>query len=344
MGTVYRANQLSLNRPVAIKILPPHLAANPSYVARFRQEAKAAAQLRHSHMVQIFDAGEDQGLYYFVMELINGETVGQRVQRKGRLDEESTLLIGESVAAALDYAWAQASLVHRDVKPDNILIDSDGTVKIADLGLAKLRDNSAKAITMAVSFVGTPHYCAPEQAKGDTDVDFRADIYALGATLYHLVTGSPPFPETSGVSAMVKHITESIPDPMDVNPTISESFAWLVETMMAKNKAKRYPRWEDVLTDIDGVLHHQPLTARPLPVGASTILRSARRKAPIRLDVEEDSSEETERSGSRFFHFFLAISAIFTVLLYVLWFGLSTHAKSHRPLPVAKPSVLQPTQ
>ncbi|MCA1809991.1 MAG: serine/threonine protein kinase [Lentisphaerae bacterium] len=134
MGAVYLARQLSLNRLVAVKILPDYLAENPSYVIRFRQEAKAAGKLKHNNMVQIYDAGVESDVFYFVMEYIDGETAGRRVARKGRLDEESTLLIGEAVAVALEYAWDDARLVHRDIKPDNILIDGDGTVKVADLG------------------------------------------------------------------------------------------------------------------------------------------------------------------------------------------------------------------
>jgi len=277
MGKVYLAIQLSLNRKVAVKILPPGLAADESYLLRFRNEARAAAKLRHPNIVQIYDAGEHNRLYFFAMEYISGETAAGRVMRKGKLDEESALLIGESVAVALEYAWDRARLVHRDVKPDNILIDEDGIVKISDLGLAKTMDQVSPGITVERSLIGSPHYCAPEQAQGESELDCGADIYALGATLYHFLTGRPPFAETPGISAMVKKLTEHLPDVIDVNPSATDNFAWLVEKMMARDKKRRQHNWHEVLDDFDEVIHGRPPISDPLPAGLSTMLRGKRR-------------------------------------------------------------------
>jgi len=277
MGTVYLARQLSLNRPVAVKILPVHLAAaNPSYVTRFQQEARAAAKVKHPGLVQIYDAGEYQGLFYYVMEYISGETTARRVVRKGRLDEHNALLIAESVAVALEHAWDAARLVHRDIKPDNILIDGDGTVKVADLGLAKLIDQVDMVITISHSLIGTPQYCAPEQARGEPHVDCRADIYALGATLYHYISGQAPFADTSGSSAMKRSLTDFIPDLLDSHPDVSEYVAWLIEKMMAKNRNERQNNWHEVLDDIDEVMEGRLPRSAPLPLCASTMLRSER--------------------------------------------------------------------
>lgn len=338
MGSVYLAKQLSLGRLVAIKILPPHLAANGAYVQRFRQEAKAAARLNHINLVQVFDAGEDEGQFFFVMEYVNGETAGQRLKRKKRLDEESTLLLGEAVAVALEYGWNHAALVHRDIKPDNILIDADGTVKVADLGLAKMFDKSDPEITVAKMMIGTPHYCSPEQARGESELDCRADIYALGATLYHLVTGDAPFAETSGVAAMVRNITDYIADPMDMNAEVSPYFAMLVEKMMAKNKHSRQRTWDAVLDDIDRVMHKYPPLSEPVAEGESTVRRSIRRVQPTRMVIMEDSAPsaaidrpgETIRAAerrvrpkkkttSRVFRMFLITAAVVTVLLSAVW-------------------------
>jgi len=277
MGKVYLAVQLSLNRKVAVKILPPGLAADESYLMRFRNEARAAAKLRHPNIVQIYDAGEHDHLYYFVMEYVSGETAAERVDRKGRLDEESSLLIGESVAVALEYAWDRARLVHRDIKPDNILIDEDGIVKILDLGLAKTMDHVSPAITVDRAIIGSPHYCAPEQARGESELDCGADIYALGATLYHFLSGNPPFSETSGINAMIKKLTEHLPDVVDVNPAAGDNFASLVEKMMAKDKKRRQRNWHEVLDDFDEVIHGRPPVSEFLPPGASTMLRGKRR-------------------------------------------------------------------
>jgi len=390
MGTVYLARQLSLNRPVAIKILPAYLAANPTYVMRFRQEARAAAKVKHPGLVQIFDAGEEQGLFYYVMEYINGETTAQRLARKGRLDEASALLIAESVAVALEHAWSEARLVHRDIKPDNILIDEDGTVKVADLGLAKMIDQTAMAITIAHSLIGTPHYCAPEQARGESQVDCRADIYALGATLYHYIVGYAPFADTPGVSAMVRSLTDYVPDPMDCCPDVSEHTAWLIEKMMARDRNDRQRNWHEALDDIDQVMSGRPPLSPP-PPRASTVLRSERRgrsgsvgqASPERLlrrpdsdgdyggqvaqsrafrpgekkpssimaamppplpAVKEETAEDSDPSmgaTSRRFRIFLSLAAVFTILLYLIWFRMDKEARS-RSAPA--PTVLTTEQ
>lgn len=277
MGTVYLAVQKSLGRKVAVKILPPLLACNGSYLLRFRHEAQAAAKIRHPNIVQIYDAGDYNGVYFFIMEYIDGETTGERVARKGRLDEESALLIAESVAVALEYAWDRAHLIHRDIKPDNILIDDDGTVKLSDLGLAKTMDQFSPNITVGRAIIGSPHYCAPEQAQGEENVDCCADIYALGATLYHFLTGQPPFAETPGISAMVRKLTERLPDIKDSNPVVSDNAAWLIEKMLARDKLMRHQTWHQVLDDLNEVIHNRPPLSAPVADGASTMARNKQR-------------------------------------------------------------------
>jgi len=300
MGTVYLAMQLSLKRKVAIKILPPSLTGDESYLSRFRHEAKSAAKIRHPNIVQIYDAGDHNNVYFFVMEYVAGETAGERVARKGKLDEESALLIAESVAVALEYAWDRARLVHRDIKPDNILIDDDGTVKLSDLGLAKTMDHMAPGITVGRAMIGSPHYCAPEQAQGEENIDCCADIYALGATLYHFLTGQPPFAETPGISAMVRKLTEHMPDVMDINPAVSDNAAWLIEKMIARDKIMRQQSWLEVLDDLDAVIHHKPPLSAPVTDGASTMLRSKRRvKSGVRPVAAEATGGTQPASGKR---------------------------------------------
>ncbi len=332
MGTVYLARQLSLNRQVAVKILPRHLAGDESYVARFHQEAKAAAKIKHTGIVQIYDAAEEEGLCYFVMEYVSGETTLNRVRRKGRLDESSSLLIAEAVAVALEYAWSEAKLVHRDLKPDNIVIDGDGTVKVVDLGLAKLVGHSSRAITLSKMMIGTPHYCAPEQARGEFSVDSRADIYSLGATLYHFLVGTAPFADTSGVSAMVKNVTDYLPDPMDCHDDIFEPIVWLIEKMMAKDKNHRQQSWDDVLTDIDRVMGGE-LPAMPLlHEGASTVSRGEFRAGTARKTSILQSASAVDQGGlartSMRFRIFLVLAALFTIMLYAAWFRMENRRKA----------------
>ncbi len=308
MGTVYLATQLSLKRKVAVKILPPSLAGDESYLSRFRHESKAAAKIRHPNIVQIFDCGDYNNIYYFVMEYVAGETAGERVARKGKLDEESALLIAESVAVALEYAWDRAQLVHRDVKPDNILIDEDGTVKLSDLGLAKTMDHFSPGITVGRSMIGSPHYCAPEQAQGEENVDCCADIYALGATLYHFLTGQPPFADTPGISAMVRKLTENLPDITRTNPAVSDNAAWLIEIMLARDKKMRQQTWHEVLDDINEVIHHRPPLSAPVPAGASTMLCARRRvKSGVRGIAAGAIGRFRLTAGKRDYNLWLAI-------------------------------------
>jgi serine/threonine-protein kinase len=320
MGRVYLARQLSLNRSVALKVLPFQLAQDPAYVARFKQEAKSAANIKHENIVQVYDAGEADGQYYFVMEYIHGETVGKRVQRKGRFDEKNALLIVEAVAAALEYAWNEASLIHRDVKPDNILVDEDGTVKLTDMGLAKIHSGGEKSITVDHSMIGTPHYCSPEQAKGELEIDFRSDMYSLGATLYHIVTGKIPFDTTSGISAMLKNITDFLPDPIDVVKDLSVDLGWFIEKLMAKAPKDRYRDWADVLEEIDGLLNEKPLKERLIKKGKSTILRSKKRNLPsIGCKLLSWLMAYNQALHVRVLRFGIVLLIILTLALYLGW-------------------------
>ena len=324
MGTVYLANQVSLARKVAVKILPPGLAHDESYLMRFRHEAMAAARIRHPNIVQIYDAGEHNGVCFFIMEYVAGETSGQRVARKGRLDEESALLIAESVAVALEFAWDRAQLVHRDIKPDNILIDEDGTVKVADLGLAKTMDQLAPGITVGRAMIGSPHYCAPEQAQGEENVDCCADIYALGATLYHYLAGQPPFAETPGLTAMVKKLTECLPDIIEVNPAVSDNTAWLIEKMLVRDKNMRQRNWRQVLDDIDAVLNKRPPVTAPVPAGASTMRRgkqrakSGVRPGPLSVPVDGTRSMPGRTKLNLVLRIILVVAAIAALIWWLI--------------------------
>jgi len=192
MAVVYKATQLSLNRTVAIKILPKRFSEKPDYVRRFYKEGQAAAKLNHNNIVAAFDVGESGGYHYFVMEYVEGKTLYEDLAKNKIFDEAEAIDIIAQVARALAHAHA-CGLIHRDVKPKNIMTNSAGVVKLADMGLARATDDVKLAESEAGKAYGTPYYIAPEQIRGEVDIDRRADLYSLGATLYHMVTGRVPF-------------------------------------------------------------------------------------------------------------------------------------------------------
>ncbi len=276
MAAVWKARQISLDRTVAIKILSDRLAADATDIDRFQTEARAAAKLKHPGIVQVYDASAEGGMYYFVMEYVAGYTVGEWVRRKGRLSEKEALLVAECVADALSYAWEREHIVHCDIKPDNIMVDADGTVKVADLGLARTI-SAMNADDDCDEVMGTPAYISPEQAQGLSDLDCRSDIYSLGATLYHLLTGKMLFEGHEQEEIMELQLTSTVPDPMDEVPSLSKGVCWLLERMLCKDRELRESAWEDVRRDIRRVSRGLLPQGKSIPDGASTIQRSQRR-------------------------------------------------------------------
>lgn len=254
MGTVFKARQLSLDRLVAVKILPPSAAKDAKFIARFQKEARATAQLNHPNIVKGIDVGEDGGLWYFAMEYVDGPSLKQLLREQKTIPEEKALEIAEQMARALECAQANG-FVHRDIKPDNILLTARGVAKLADLGLAKQADDDA-ALAQAGQAVGTPYYMAPEQARGAVDeIDMRTDIYALGATLFHLVTGRPPFSGPSSSSILLKHLTEKAPLAHLIAPAgCGEAFSRLIERMMQKERDKRVQSPAELVAQIDKLI------------------------------------------------------------------------------------------
>ena len=249
-ATVWRAHQRSLARDVAIKVLRPELAELAEKSKRFMESARVAARLKHTNLVQIYDVGQEGASTYFVMEYVAGRSLRDALATRGKLSEAKALAIAESVAEALQNAWDQEHLAHRSVKPGNILIDEDGTVKIGDLGLIRHVDPVQESTDSATYPPDDTHYVAPEQVKGFVEPDHRSDMYSLGATLYHLVTGRAPFAATPGMSAMLKHINGQIPNPRDVVSGLSMGFSQLLTRLMMKKPEERYDSWSDVLRSI----------------------------------------------------------------------------------------------
>jgi eukaryotic-like serine/threonine-protein kinase len=257
MAAVYRAVQLSLDREVAIKILPRKLSENAEYVKLFYKEGKAAAKLNHPNIVQAIDVGEANGYHYFVMEYVRGHTLYDELTAGKVLPEADALRIIIQIARALKHAHAQG-LIHRDVKPKNIMVSEDGVVKLADMGLARSTADLEAAKAEAGRAFGTPYYISPEQIRGEMLIDFRADIYSLGATLYHMVTGRVPFEAPTPVAVMQKHLKEPLVPPDHLNTKLSSGLGEVVEVMMAKDRNLRYASTDDLLVDLEAIASGQP--------------------------------------------------------------------------------------
>jgi len=256
MAVVYKARQLSLNRTVAIKILPQHFTRNPEYVERFYKEGQAAGKLNHPNIVQAVDVGESGGYHYFVMEYVGGKTIYDDLAAGKVYSESEALGIIIQVAKALEHAHS-VGLIHRDVKPKNIILTKDGLVKLADMGLARETSDVELAETEKGKAYGTPYYIAPEQIRGQIDIDGRADIYGLGATLYHMITGRVPFMADDPKVVMKKHLRDELIPPDHINTTLTAGISEVVEVMMAKNKEGRYSNCKELLEDLEAVRQGQ---------------------------------------------------------------------------------------
>jgi serine/threonine protein kinase len=269
MGAVYLARQISLDRNVAVKVLHPTFAADPQFVARFTREAYAAAQLAHHNVVQIHDIGEEKATHFFSMEFVEGQTLGDLIRREGRVDAD--VAVGYILQSARGLKFAHDhGMIHRDIKPENLLLNNQGIVKVADMGLVKtagspetkMREGtrssdiaaSSAHVTSARTVMGTPAYMAPEQCTDSTTVDARADIYALGCTLYALLTGHPPFTGKTAAEVMTKQVREPIIPPHMVVSHVPERLSQILMKMVAKKPAERYQNLTDVIKDMEAFL------------------------------------------------------------------------------------------
>jgi serine/threonine protein kinase len=253
MGTVYKARQMSMNRLVAIKVLHPRLAANPEFLQRLTREAHLAARLSHNNIIQAIDVGSAGPLHYFVMELVEGQTIRQILETGKIYEEREAVEIILQIAQALQHAHHRG-LIHRDVKPANIVLTTDGIAKLADLGMARETDDAVLAQREKGLAMGTPYYMSPEQIRGRQNVDGRADLYALGATLYHMVTGKPPYLYSETDRVLMAHLEEELTPPDHVNLKLSSGLGEVVEFLMTKDRRRRYRKAEDLIIDLECLL------------------------------------------------------------------------------------------
>jgi serine/threonine-protein kinase len=262
MASVFKAKQVSLDRVVAIKVLPKKYMQDPTFVERFYAEGRAAAKLNHPNIVQAIDVGKAGDFHYFVMEHVEGSTVFDHLVEHKRYEEAEALQIVIQIAGALDHAHGKG-FMHRDVKPKNIMITRQGVAKLADMGLARQVTDVEAAEAEAGKAFGTPYYISPEQIRGEVDIDFRADIYGLGATFYHMVTGKVPFDGPNPSAVMHKHLKQPVRPPDHLNPDLSAGIGEIIEVMMAKKREERYASTADLLADLKAVAAGEaPLQAR----------------------------------------------------------------------------------
>ena len=248
MGTVYLARHLTLNKPVAVKILRGDLPTDVQGVERFLREARSAARLDHPRIVHIYDAGQQKGVYYIVMQFVPGESLASRLRREQRLEASEALRIFKEVAEGIQHAHS-TGIVHRDIKPDNILLGNDGGVKVVDFGLACMVEGDPN-LSRTGTVLGSPNFMSPEQATGQR-VDKRTDIYSLGATLYHMLTGAPPFQASSSIGIVCKVVREPLRPPHETNPMVPLQLSRFVCQLMNKDREKRIPSMGEALSILE---------------------------------------------------------------------------------------------
>lgn len=356
MGAVYLAIHTNLQIEVALKILPPAVVRDtPQVASRFIREAQLAARIRHPNVVAVMDADVDRatGLYYIVLEYVPGGSLGDRLV-SGPLDEDEALRVVYDVAQALVEA-EKHGIVHRDIKPDNIMLDAAGVAKLADLGVAKQVMAKSTKLTQEGSSIGTPAYMSPDQIRNAQDADTRDDIYSLGATLYELLTGQPPFDGSTAYNIVSKVLSSPTPDPRDIEPAISPAVSSLCMKMMARNRNARHTNATTLINDLERLsevnwndgpagaggatsLHERPTVAGDEPLIPPSLEQMARRNANRYAAQRDDYDDEPSSSGTSKW----VIGALLTLVLVAGGAYLLMGKSAPRPLPTTKNGPGQP--
>ena len=260
MADVYIADDLRLHRKVAVKILRSDLARDPAFVARFKKEALAAGGLNNPGIVAVFDSGEDGPNSYIVMELVKGHTLRQVLQSDAEISQDEAVQIVTEILEALEYSHNEG-IIHRDIKPGNIMITESGKVKVMDFGIARALDDIGATMTNTWSVVGTAQYLSPEQATGDS-ADARSDIYSVGCLMYELLAGRPPFIGDTPVSIAFQHVSAPLPAPSDINPNIDPNLETIIKVALHKNPDDRYQDAGAMLEDLRRAVRGEQVTTK----------------------------------------------------------------------------------
>ncbi|MGA1605626.1 MAG: protein kinase domain-containing protein [Planctomycetota bacterium] len=298
MGTVFKARQKHMNRIVALKVLKPALARDERYVERLRREARIVGKLNHPHIVTGYDLGEEGGYHFFVMEFVEGRSLRQLLHEWGMFPEEQVLDVAVQIAGALAHAF-DCGVIHRDVKPGNILIDKDGRVKLTDMGLAKVETDLQ--LTREGATVGTPQYISPEQARDPRSADVRSDLYSLGATLFHMATGQTPFHADTIGELITKVLHERPPTALSVNPALGDGLSLVIRKLLSKDPDLRYQNPRELLVDLQRLQRHEK------PV----IDRAALEQPEARGDERASAPAGRRRPGARV----LLVAGVVTALV-----------------------------
>ena len=293
MADVYKAQDHKLNRLVAVKVMKAEFREDTGFVQRFQKEAQAAAKLSHPNVVNVYDVGEDRGLYYIVMELVEGITLKNYIQKKGKLSVKEATSIAIQVSLGLEAAHNRG-IIHRDVKPQNIMISTDGKVKLSDFGIAKAMNSN----TITANVMGSVHYSSPEQVRGGIS-DAKSDIYSLGITMYEMVTGRVPFDGDSTVSIAIKHLQEEMVSPSRYTPDLPYSLEQIILKCTQKNPERRYHNVGELIEDLKhSLIDPQGNFVRIAPragAAAAAVRTPQNQQAPRRLSREEEERRERAR-------------------------------------------------
>lgn len=355
MGAVFEAHQLSLSRMVAVKLLSRELSGkDKNFVERFHREAKASAKIDHQNVVRGIACGEVDGYHYFVMEYLDGISLRKYISDYGKMPQSEVAEVGLQMSMALGAVWA-GDLVHRDVKPDNIMLVGEGTYKLCDLGLTLPTDEDSHLTSTGLA-VGTPHYISPEQAQAMRDLDIRTDIYSLGATLYHALTGQPMFEADTSAAIMTAHISRSCPSP-DCYTEVSDGLCAILRKMTAKDPMDRYMNPVDVQMDFKALKASNPLMAHDFDGESSISVPSGRTRIRRRRSTRGVGTMSTTKlarrsvgrrsravvpepvHGSRLPWFLVGggVFVVCVVLAWLLWSKPEVPVTAREPIPVLRP-------
>jgi serine/threonine protein kinase len=311
MGEVYLAEQKSMQRMVALKILLPALVNNKHSLERFFLEVRTLAKIEHPNIVQAIEAGIDDDVCYFSMMYVQGKNLSEIIAADRFIDEINALKIVRDIAVTLDYAWKKHHLIHRDIKPSNIMLSDEGVVKLLDFGISKIAGDDREELTQCGTIIGSPYYVSPEQARS-TELDFHADMYSLGCTLYQILTGKPPFDAPTSLGIISKHFCESAVPPKVINKKVSTTVSAITMRMIAKKPYERFPEWKDLIDECDKYLSDKGV------LSIST------------LNTNSDKAPHTLKKNTKLFSprlLFILIISIISALILIVY---SHYENKHR--------------